>query len=165
MRLKDVSPGVDIFIDTNIFINHFTGHSAECTEFLIRCEEGELNGVTSTIVVTEVMHRLMLAEAESKKLANAPQILRKLTDRPEIVCRLTDYFVGVQAIYEIGIKVHPLTLELILSSQAIRARYGLMVNDSLIAATMGEAGMEALATNDDGFSRVDWIRVYKPENL
>jgi predicted nucleic acid-binding protein len=107
----------------------------------------------------------MLAEAESKEFAEAPYILRKLMDKPEIVCRLTDYFAAVQAIFEIGIKVYPLTLELILNSQAIRARHGLMVNDSLIVAAMGEAGVEALATNDDGFSRVDWIRVYKPGDL
>ena len=107
----------------------------------------------------------MLAEAEFKKLAKAPHIRRKLKDKPDIVCRLTDYFAAVQAIYEIGIKVLPLTAELILNSQTIRARYGLMVNDSLVAATMGEAGIEALATNDEEFSRVDWIRVYKPENL
>ncbi len=165
MRLKDVSAGVDIFIDANIFIYHFTGNSAECSEFLTRCEEGELNGVTSTIVAAEVMHRLMLAEAESKKFANAPQILRKLKDRPGIVCRLTDYFVGGQAIFDIGIKTYPLTAELILNSQAIRVRYGLTVNDSLIAATMEEAGVEVLATNDDGFSRVDWIHIYKPEDM
>jgi predicted nucleic acid-binding protein len=165
MRLKDIPPGSDVFIDANIFIYHFTGNSAACSEFLTRCEEGELNGATSTIVTAEVMRRLMLAEAEFKKLAKSPHILRKLTDKPEIVCRLTDYFAAAQAIFDIGIKVYPLTTELILNSQGMRARYGLLVNDSLIAATMGEAGIEALATNNDGFSRVDWIRVYKPEGL
>ena len=165
MRLKDIPPGTVVFIDADIFIYHFTGNSAECSEFLALCEEGELNGVTSTIVTAEVMHRLMLAEAEAKKLARAPQILKKLRDKPEIVCRLTNYSIAGRAIFDIGIKVYPLTAELILNSQAIRARYGLMVNDSLIAATMEEAGVETLATNDDGFSRVDWIRVYEPEDL
>ncbi|MGB7293988.1 MAG: PIN domain-containing protein [Candidatus Aminicenantales bacterium] len=165
MRLKDIPAGAEIFIDANIFVYHFTGNSAECSEFLTRCEEGELNGVTSTIVNAEVMHRLMTAEAEFKKLAKAPHVLRKLTDRPEIVRRLTDYFAAGQAIYEIGIKILPLTAEVLLNSQSVRARYGLMVNDSLIAATMEEAGIDVLATNDDGFSRVDWIRVYEPEDL
>ncbi len=68
------------------------------------------------------MHRLMLAKAESKKLAKAPNILRKLADKSEIVCRLTDYFAGMHAIFQIGIKVYPLTPELILDSQAIRTR-------------------------------------------
>lgn len=165
MRLKNIPPGTEVFIDANIFIYHFTGNSAECTDFLSCCEEGVLKGATSTLVVAEVMHRLMLAEAEAKKFAKAPQIPRKIKDRPEIVCRLTDYFVGAQAILDIGIKTYPLTAELVMKSQTIRARYGLMVNDSLIAATMGEAGLVALATNDDGFSRVDWIRLYKPEDM
>jgi predicted nucleic acid-binding protein len=165
MKLKDIPQGIEIFIDANIFIYHFTGNSAECSEVLARCENGELNGVTSAIVAAEVMHRMMLAEASLKKLARAPQIVKKLKERPEIVCRLADYFVAVQAIFEIGIKVYPMTPELILNSQAIRSRYGLMVNDSLIAATMRDIGVEAIATNDDGFSRVDWIKVYKPGDL
>lgn len=162
MSLKDIPQGADIFIDANIFIYHFTGNSAECSDVLARCETGEFNGVTSATVVAEVMHRLMLAEASLKKLAKAPQILKKLSERPKIVCRLADYFIAVQAIFEMGIKVYPLTPELILNSQAIRSRYGLMVNDSLIAATMREEGIEALATNDVGFSRVEWIKVYRP---
>jgi len=165
MKLKDIHQGADIFIDANIFIYHFTGNSAECSDVLARCEAGELNGVTSTIVVAEVMHRMMLAEASLKKLAKAPHILKKLKERPQIVLRLADYFIAGQAIFEMEIKVYPLTPELILNSQAIRPRYGLMVNDSLIAATMREAGVEALATNDDGFSRVEWIKVYRPGDL
>jgi predicted nucleic acid-binding protein len=165
MRLKNIPPGIEVFIDANIFIYHFTGNSAECTDFLSRCEEGVLRGSTSTIIVGEVMHRLMLAEAEAKKLARAPQILRKLKDKPEIVCRLTDYFIGAQAIFNLGIKTYPLTAELIMKSQAIRARYGLMANDSLIAATMEDEGVEVLATNNDGFSRVDWIHIHKPEDI
>ena len=165
MTFKDIHQGEDIFIDANIFIYHFTGNSKECSDVLARCENGELNGVTSTIVVAEVMHRLMLAEASLKKLAKAPQILKKLRESPEIVCRLTDYFIAVQAIFEMGIKVYPLSPELILNGQAIRSRYGLMANDSLIAATMREAGVEDLATNDAGFSRVEWIKVYRPGDL
>ncbi len=165
MTFKDIQEGAEVFVDASIFIYHFTGNSDECSDVLARCEAGEFNGVTSAIVVAEVVHRLMLAEASLKKLAKAPQIARKLKERPEIVCRLADYFVAVQAIFEMGIKVYPLTPELILSSQAIRSRYGLMVNDSLIAATMREAGVEALATNDVGFSRVEWIKVYRPGDL
>ncbi len=164
-RFKDIPQGSDIFVDADIFIYHFTGNSAECSEVLARCEGGELNGLTSTIVITEVMHRMMLAEAAFKKLAGAPHILKKLREKPETVCRLADYFVAAQAIFEMGIKVCPLTAELMLNSQVIRARHGLMVNDSLIAATMKESGVEALATNDDGFSRIDWITVYKPQDL
>jgi predicted nucleic acid-binding protein len=165
MRLSDIPRDSDIFIDANIFIYHFTGISAECSELLARCEEGDLVGRTTTIVIAEVMHRLMLAEAAVKKLARTPHVLKKLKEQPEFVRRLADYFVAVQAIFEMGIKVNPLTPDLILNSQVIRARYGLLVNDSLIVATMQEMGIEALATNDAGFSRIDWITAYKPQDL
>lgn len=162
MRLKAIPQGSDVLIDANIFIYHFTGNSAECSDVLARCEAGELNGVTSAAVVAEVMHRLMLAEAAVKRLAKAPRVLKKLRERPEMLSRLTDYFIAVQAIFDIGIKVIPLTPELILSSQAIRSLYGLSVNDSLIVATMKEEGVEVLATNDAAFSRVEWIKIFRP---
>jgi predicted nucleic acid-binding protein len=34
-----------------------------------------------------------------------------------------------------------------------------------MAATMREAGIEVLVTNDVGFSRVEWIKVYRPGDL
>ena len=40
-----------------------------------------------------------------------------------------------------------------------------MVNDSVIAASMQEEGLELLATNDTGFERVDDILVYGPEDV
>jgi predicted nucleic acid-binding protein len=165
MKLRDIPRDSDILIDANIFIYHFTGNSAECSELLGRCEVGELRGRTSAIVIAEVMHRLMLAEAAAKGLAKPPHVLKKLRERPEIVRRLADYFVAAQAILDMGISVYPLAPELIMKSQAMRARHGLLVNDSLIAATMDELGIEALATNDDAFSQIGWITAYIPQDI
>ena len=165
MKLRDIPRDSDIFIDANIFIYHFTGNSAECSELLERCEKGELGGRTSASVIAEAMHRLMLAEAAAKNLAKPPHVLKKLREQPALVCRLADYLIAVQAIFEMGIRICPLTPELLLKSQAVRARYGLMVNDSLISATMDELGVEALATNDEAFSRIDWITAHKPQDL
>lgn len=165
MKLRDIPRDSEIFIDANIFIYHFTGNSAECSELLGRCEEGELRGRTSAIVIAEVMHRLMLAEAAAKSLAKPPHVLNKLRERPEIVRRLADYFIAVQAIFDMGINVYPLAPGLIMKSQAMRARHGLLVNDSLIAATMDELAVEALATNDDAFSQINWISAYTPQDI
>ena len=43
--------------------------------------------------------------------------------------------------------------------------YGLMVNDSIIAASMQEEGLHLLATNDTGFEKVDEILVCSPEDV
>jgi predicted nucleic acid-binding protein len=47
----------------------------------------------------------------------------------------------------------------------VRMAYGLMVNDSVIVASMQEEGLKLLATNDTGFEKVDEILVYSPEDV
>lgn len=164
MTLEEIESGSDIFIDSNIFIYHFTGVSEECSNLLARCEEGETNGLTSVNVLLEVLHRLMMVEAVNKKLVRPPKTLQKLKERPEKVGQLNDYFTNTMTILDMGIKVYPITAELLRKSQPIRSRYGLLVNDSLIAAIM-EEGIQIMATNDDGFLGVEWIKVYKPSDL
>ena len=78
---------------------------------------------------------------------------------------MNDYFTNTMAILDMGIKVYPITAELLRKSQPIRSRHGLLVNDSLIAAIMEEEGIQIMATNDDGFLGIEWIKVYKPSDL
>lgn len=40
-----------------------------------------------------------------------------------------------------------------------------MVNDSLIIGTMQDEGINTLITNDDGFSAVEGIVIYRPYNV
>ena len=78
---------------------------------------------------------------------------------------MNDYFTNTMAILDMGIRVYPITAELLRKSQPIRARYGLLVNDSLIAAIMEEEGIQIMATNDDGFLGIVWIKAYRPSDL
>lgn len=66
MRFSDLKKDDDIFIDANIFIYNFGAQSGECRELLLRCARGELTGYTLTSVLSEVLHRSMVAEAIEK---------------------------------------------------------------------------------------------------
>ena len=66
MKFDALRNGNSVFIDANIFIYNFGGQSAECKDVLLRCAKGELRGITSTFVIAEVLHRLMVAEAIEK---------------------------------------------------------------------------------------------------
>lgn len=165
MRLDSISSGSTIFIDANIFIYHFTGVSNECGHFLSRCEHGDLIGITSVNVLLEVLHRLMMVEAFRKKFVKPPNIVKKLKKHPEKIRQLNDYFTNTQKISEMGIIVKPITGEAILKSQAVRLRYGFMVNDSLIVASMEEENTKLLATNDTGFSILEGYAIYRPSDL
>ena len=165
MKLTDVHSDTRLFIDSNIFIYHFAGASDECTEFLSRCEQGDLAAFTSTSIIAEVMHRLMMLEAVKKKLLRPPNIVKKLASKPRIIKALTEYFIQVQKIPEMGISVIPLTWEMISLSHPIRLEYGLMMNDSLSLSCMKAEGIYIMASADKAFRRVGNIDLFEPGDL
>ena len=165
LKLDEIPSGMECFIDANIFIYHFTGISEECSRFLRRCEEGSIEGVTATNVVLEVLHHLMMIEAVKRGLVTPANALRKLQRSPETVRELADYSSNVEKIPQMGIKILPFSWEIIMASQAIRSRYGLMVNDSLVVAIMKEKGIAALASNDGAFEKVEEISLYRPRDV
>jgi len=81
MILADLQDGDSIFIDANIFIYHFGGQSAQCKAFLERCARRELLGYTSTPILAEILHRLMVAEAIQRRLVTAKTAVKRLKGR------------------------------------------------------------------------------------
>lgn len=165
MILADLPSGTSIFIDANIFIYHYTGVSEDCSEFLGRCESREIAGKTSTNIILEVLHRLMMVEAVNKNLVQPPNILKKLRKHPEKIKQLDDYFVHTQKIERMGISIQSFSQATVIRSHNHRLRYGLMVNDSLILALMEEAGITHLASKEKSFLGVEEIKVVYPQDL
>ena len=65
----NIPTGEIVFIDANIFYYHFVSLpelSIACKSFLHRIEQGEITGVTATVVLAEAQHKVMLAEAVQK---------------------------------------------------------------------------------------------------
>ena len=159
MKLIEIKAGSEVFVDSNIFIYHFTGVSDECSDFLSRCEREELIGMTSVNVILEVLHRLMMVEAVSKNIVKPPNIVKKLSKSPQKIKRLNEYFVNTEKIQDMGIGIKPLIFEKIIKSHVVRLSSGLMVNDSVIIASMKKEGVKLLATNDKAFKKLDEIGV------
>ncbi len=76
--LEQVQAGTRIFIDASIFIYHFSGVSAECRTLLERCERGEVKGATSTLVMAEASHRLMMIEAVASGQVTPGNVVKNL---------------------------------------------------------------------------------------
>ncbi|HXK58748.1 MAG TPA: PIN domain-containing protein [Acidobacteriota bacterium] len=164
-KLEEIHSDKPVFVDAPIFVYHFTGSSRACREFLLKCEKGELRAVTSTTVLAETTHRLMMIEAVSRKLVTLGNVAQKLRKRPATVRKLRLYQEQVEKIPLLGIEIVPLDLGIVLSAAALRAKYGLMTNDSLIVATLLSRGIEQLASADSDFAAIDGITVYRPDDL
>ncbi len=161
MILDDIEPDSLVFLDAPIFIYHFTGASAECRRLLERCERGDLRGITSVVVVAEVAHRLMTIEAVAKGLVSAGNVVKKLREKPEIVSSLRSYQDQVEKIPLMSIEVAPLELGLLLRSAHLRQLFGLLVNDSLAAATAIERNVAVIASADQASRSRSWSLRYR----
>ena len=85
MFLDEIPTGTRVFVDSNIFIYHFLGISESCTSFLSRAESQDIVAYTSTIVLAEVLHRLMIAEVVERynlKPKDALEFLKKTETIP-----------------------------------------------------------------------------------
>jgi predicted nucleic acid-binding protein len=165
LRLDGVRAGTRVLVDSTIFVYHFTGASLECRRFLERCERGEIKGLTSTLVLAEVAHRLMTLEALSRGLVTSPSVARKLREHPELVQQLHVYHEQLERIPLMGIDVVALGLPAVLRSGEYRRRSGLTVNDSLLLAAAQEAGVDAVATADADFRKAEGFTLFLPEDL
>lgn len=165
MTLAELLDGDSVFTDANVFIYHFGGRSLECKTFLERCARHELLGYTSTPILAEVLHRLMIAEAIAKGLVTAKTAVRKLGESPELVKQLTQYQEDVNKISQMNLTILALTPEIVQLSAEVRKSEGLLTNDSLVVASMRARGLTKVATANGDFDRVSGMAVYKPTDF
>jgi predicted nucleic acid-binding protein len=165
MRLEDLPAGERIFVDANILIYHFSGLSPECRAFLQRCESRQVEAFTGVHIVLEVMHRLMLLEAVHRGLISGGQLARKLKERPEIVKGLREYNRSIRQIPRMGLRVRAIPLAVVRASEAVRVQEGLLTNDSITVALMGQVGVTAIATHDADLDKVANLSIYQPGDI
>jgi len=67
--IANLPAGAHLFLDANIFIYAFLGHSIQCRNLLGRCAFEQVFGITSFEVVNEVTHRLMLPRRSAPALS------------------------------------------------------------------------------------------------
>ena len=165
MTLDEIPSGRKVFADATVFVYHFAGVSHACRRFLERCESGQLKALTSTAALVEVAHRLMMMEAVSRGLVSSGNVAKKLRKKPGVVKKLRTYDENVQRIPLMGVEVVPLDLKTLSRASKLRGEFGLMMNDSIMASTALEAGLDVMATADRDFQRVRELSLALPGDL
>lgn len=161
----DLPDGSDVFVDANIFVYHFSGpteYTDSCTAFLQRIEEGKVSGSTSSLVLAETLHRLMIIEAASALRLEPKAAIRHLKAHSEDAKTLTSHHVAVETIQALGFHILPLSMDDILHSNDLKKAFGLLTNDAINLAIMRRRRLQHIATNDPDFERIPELRVWKP---
>jgi predicted nucleic acid-binding protein len=165
MIYADVAAGATVFVDASVFIHHFEPNAkfgSASTDFLERIENQEIQGVTSTHIVSEVAHRLMTIEAMQAFGWASAGIALRLRNHPAQVQTLQRFRQAVQEIARYGVRIvtiDPAWLDL---AAHVSQQTGLLHNDALVVAIMRAEGLNNLASADPDFDRVSGITRYAP---
>ena len=164
-NLAQLPSGVAVFVDANILTLAITGTGALsqwCQQFLDRTRSRELTGYTATIVVAEVIHRVIVAEARQHLGLSSRDTVQYLQRDPSLVQQLRGHLRVASDVRNLGLDILPLTVKDLHASKAARANHGLLANDSLIVGVMHNRKLRNLATHDSGFAQVPQLQVWMP---
>jgi predicted nucleic acid-binding protein len=169
LDLAAMPSGTRVFLDTNVFVFHYRGKSASCTALINRIAHGDVIGYVNTQVLSDLLHKLMLAEAAAKKFCGfgASDLKHWLSANRALAVQLTDYQTRFEDTLDLGIKVMRITKNILVDTKIERAAYGLMTGDSLHLGNMNRhtPAVRHIATHDGDFAHVPGLTVWKPMDV
>ena len=156
--------GTRCLIDANIFYYHFveTTPSDPCSDLLQRVLDGEIVGVTSTHLLSEAIHKIMLAEAAQRLAVPRAGLVSWLQRQPQRIMDLSAFRQNSIAFAQMNLKILTVGLDALEEAAALCQSVGLLMNDATTVALMRKEAIVDLATNDDDFDGVPGLRIWKP---
>jgi predicted nucleic acid-binding protein len=165
MTFDDIPAGSAVFVDANTFVYHFEPHPVfgpPCERLFLRIENNEIQGFTSSAVLSDVVHRIMTMEAAILFSRPMTGMAGWLKQHPAEVQQLSRHRSAVDEISLIGIQVLPVTGSLVSVAADISRQYGLLTNDPLVVSVMRSHGLTLVASHDADLDRVPGLTRYAP---
>ncbi|RLJ01637.1 MAG: hypothetical protein DRP10_03600 [Candidatus Aenigmatarchaeota archaeon] len=168
--IKDFNLKETIFIDANIFSYHHLNHpkfGEICTKFLQRVENGEINAVTSSLVIDEVAFVILVEKGcEILKTDKTWKVKERIKEDKEFAKNcyeaVKQFLSYINFLQEIGLSIVEIRFEDINLSTDIASQYMLLPHDAIHISVMKKYGIKNIATADPDFIRVKEIKVWKP---
>src|SRR5205823_763110 len=135
---------------------------AACAQLIQRIENREVQGFTTTHVLGEVAHRLMIFEAMTVAGWVPGKVKQRLKQQPSVLQNLSRFRTAIETVLQSQVQVLPLPPTLLASAVLLSQQHGLLINDALIVATMQAHGLSKIATEDADFDRVPGLTRYAP---
>jgi predicted nucleic acid-binding protein len=164
MTFEDLQPGESIFLDANTFVYHFAPFPALgllCSKLFKRIGDGKVLAFTSTHMLSEIAHRLMVIEA-SQRFGWKSKVVDHLKRQPAELQKLTTFREAIEKVPQIGVQIITIPVDLVAVAASLSVQYGILSNDALAVAIMQTHGLTNIASNDADFDRVPWIKRFAP---
>jgi len=168
LNLLKYASSDQIFIDSNIFLDYAIPNPVfgeMASDFLERVEIEEISAVTTSAVLAEVSHILLLETgAVILKNRNRNIVIDKIEADRNFSCLCRD---AVDKFNEYirnldGLQLIPVMPEDYFHASDLARAYNLMSFDALHLSAMMRTHIRNIATRDRDFERVDGIMVWSP---
>jgi len=166
--LATLPGGSTIFVDTIIFDLHYRGKSAECDRFLKRIAAGEVTAYVNTQVLSDLIHKLMLADAYNQGMITsrgAEKLRQAFNGDKTLAAKLVHSHEHFKNTLGMGLQIRLVSKGVLLESRIHRQNEALLTGDSLHLETMRRLGVLDIATEDNDFSKVTGINVWSPYDV
>ena len=167
--LAEFAADEPIFIDANIFLFHAfddENYGEIATSFLTRVESGEINAVTSALVIDEVLFKILVQEAAAHlKKPTIWGIRKALKEKPfleKVYKPVLKYRAYLESLALLGLEIIEVTSEHVLLAAEIGSKEGLLITDAAHVALMKERGIRHLATADSDLFQIKGLIVWRP---
>ena len=157
MTFDDIPSGTAVFVDANTLVYAILNDPAygvACSRLLDRIEHQDIQGLTSSHVIQEAVHRIMTMEACDRFGWPARGIAGRLRKHPNEVQQLVIPRRAVDEIQAARVTGLPVTAQQVSTSVDLSRQLGLLSGDALIVAVMRDHGLSHLASLDADFDRV-----------
>ncbi len=161
-----INPGEKLLFDTNIFIYSALDHPKygnPCTQLIHEVESGKIEGYIPTIVLNELLHRLMIAEVIERGFAlNTGDAIRILKTDKNTIQSLDICWNEIDRLFDVGFIILKEKINTLAESLIISHRYSLLATDAYIVSFAKSYNIVNIITNDSDFEKVEWLKVWKP---
>ena len=141
----------------------YTKYRAACRAFLQNIEDRAYLAATSTLVLNEVVHKLILAETtKTYRLRRESDAKKLIEDQPKTISSLTNVWKDYAVIRDYPLIIHSIDEATMDMAVEFSNKYGVFISDASHLAIMKANGISNIATNDSDFQRIDDINIYKP---
>lgn len=160
--MKTLPTGERVFVDSNLLTYHLLNHPAygtSCKAFMQDLEDEKYHGFITPIVVSETLFNFIKADIFRTYRTRPFEIASLLKCHPEVLGEIP--LDRPKELFDI-FNLLPIGKLEVIEALEIMSNYYLLTNDALNAATMKVNGITSIATNDNDFERVDWLKIWKP---
>jgi predicted nucleic acid-binding protein len=166
MKFVHIPAQAAVFLDANIFIYYFTPDPVfgpECQRLMERISKlQDFFAFTSTHVLSEVAHQLMILEAVQLFGWPLAGITGRLQKHPAEIQKLSRFRQAIDEVPRLGIEVLSLERHLLPLATSLSQLHGLLTNDALTVATVQDQSIVHIASQDADFDRVPGLTRYAP---